>query len=104
MTDTNIVTGEVYAAQPVREPDAEPDIFVTETDVVEAPRISAPSSVSDITIGLSSLAIELSTPEVSTSGSQTKLAILQPLAKAPMLAACRDPNSRFQRMDDGSTS
>src|SRR5262249_35821334 len=69
---------------------------------VEAQRISAPSSPSDVTIGLSSLTIEPPKLEVSTSGSQTKLAILQPLANAAMLAACRDPNSRFLRKEDGT--
>jgi hypothetical protein len=48
------IIGEVFAAQPV----TEPDIVATEPDIVEAQRISAPSSPSDITIGLSSLAIE----------------------------------------------
>lgn len=96
------IIGEVFAAEPVREPDREPDIFVTEEDIVEAQRISAPSSPSDITIGLSSLAIEPPKLEVSTSGPQTMLAILQPLANAAMLAACRNPNSRFLRMGDGT--
>lgn len=73
--------------------------------MVEAQPSSGPSSLSDITIGLSSLSIETSKPSDSESQTQhTKLVlpILQPLANANMLAACRNPDSRFVRMSDGS--
>lgn len=67
--------------------------------MVEAERIADPSLLqqSDIVIRLSSLSLGTSEPS-SESSSQTqhvKLVLLQPLANADMLEACRDPDSRL---------
>jgi hypothetical protein len=70
--------------------------------MVETQRITEPSLLSDITTRLSSLSIETSKP--SHSGSQiqqAKLVLLQPLANADMLAACRNPDSRLIRKPNG---
>jgi hypothetical protein len=70
--------------------------------MVETQRITELSLLSDITTRLSSLSIETSKP--SHSGSQiqqAKLVLLQPLANADMLAACRNPDSRLIRKPNG---
>lgn len=70
--------------------------------MTESQRITEPSSLSDITIGLYSLNIEIPEPSHSESRIQhVKLVLLQPLANADMLAVCRNPGSRFLRNQDG---
>jgi hypothetical protein len=69
---------------------------------MKALRITEPSSLSDNTIAFSSLSIETLKP--TSAGSQTQhaeLVLLQPLAKADTLAACRDPSSRVIRNEHG---
>jgi hypothetical protein len=71
-------------------------------EMVEAQCITEPRLLSDITIGLSSLSIKTSEPSQSRSQTQhVKLVLLQPLANADTLAACRDPDSRLVRKPDG---
>jgi hypothetical protein len=67
--------------------------------MVEAEPITDPSLLQELNIELllSSLSIETSEPQ-SESVSQTRqarLALLQPLANADVLDACRDPASRY---------
>jgi hypothetical protein len=68
----------------------------------EARRITEPSLLSDITIGLSNLSIETSGPSQLSQIQQATLVLLQPLANADMLATCRNPDSQVVRKPDGS--
>jgi hypothetical protein len=72
--------------------------------MVEAQRITEPSLLSNITIGLSNLSIDTSKllPDSGSQTPPTTLVLLQPLANADMLASCRDPDSRLVRKPNGS--
>ena len=77
------------------------EFFNLSSKMVETQRITDPSSLSDITIGLSNLGLESSDSSSVPHTKRAKLVLLQPLANADTLATCRDPNSRVIRNQDG---
>jgi len=70
--------------------------------MVEARRITDPSLLFDITKGLASLGIEANPSDSAPQIQEATFALLQPLANANMLAACRDADSRLVRKSDGT--